>query len=180
MNPIWSNIFRQKPEKDSVAYFLGTIPAFSELKGRDLRYLETMVHARHYTAGETVFAEGDVGSGMYAIRSGRVRIHRHLPDGGEEEMALLESGDFFGESTLTAPATRSATAVALDNSELIGLFRADLMEIVQKHPMIASKILLGLTRILSERLQTAAAEIFRLKGVDSSSAPPPSDDQTEG
>ncbi|MDY6849115.1 MAG: cyclic nucleotide-binding domain-containing protein [Thermodesulfobacteriota bacterium] len=177
MNPIWSNIFRQQPEKDSVAYFLGTIPAFAELKGRDLRYLETMVHVRHYAAGELIFAEGDVGSGMYAIRAGRVRIHRHLPDGGEEELALLEAGDFFGEATLTSPSSRSATAVAIDNCELIGLFRADLMETMQKHPMIASKVLLGLTRILSERLQTAALEIYRLKDVQNTEGPPASASQ---
>ncbi len=177
MNPIWSNIFRKKPDQDSLAYFLGTIPAFGELNGRELKFLETMVHVRRYAGGETVFADGDVGSGMYAIRSGRVRIVHHYPDGRQEELALLGPGDFFGESTLTSPTSRSATAVTLETCELVGLFRADLLETMQQHPVIASKILLGLTRVLSERLQTAAHELFRLKTAEASAPPPPSAEQ---
>ncbi len=163
MNPIWSNIFRKKPEEESLAYFLGTVPVFAELGKRELAFLEALVHIRRYSANEIVFEEGDPGSGMYVIRTGRVGIYTTNKDGIEEELALLGPGDFFGETTLTAPATRSATARTLDKTELIGLFRADLLESAQKHPCTANTILLGLTRIVSERLQAASQEIHRLK-----------------
>ena len=161
MNPLWSNIFR-KSDEDSLAYFLGTVPIFSELKGRDLARLESLVHIRHYAPREIVFEEGDPGSGMYLIRSGGVRIFTRTPRGREEELAQLGPGDFFGETTLTAPASRAASARTLEATELIGLFRADLLELAQKHPAMANKILLGLTRIVSERLQAAGQEIRRL------------------
>ncbi len=163
MNPIWSNIFRKKPEEDSLAFFLGTVPVFAELGKRELAYLEGLVHIRRYTAGEIVFDEGDPGSGMYVIRTGRIGIYTRGNDGNEEELALLGPGDFFGETTLTAPATRAAMARTLEKTELIGLFRADLLETAQKHPTIANKILIGLTRIVSERLQVASQEIHRIK-----------------
>jgi CRP-like cAMP-binding protein len=172
VNPLWSNIFRKKTEDESLAYFLGTVPFFTDLKVRDLAFLESLVHIRRYDSHEIVFEEGDPGSGMYIVRSGRVRIFTRNADGREEELALLGSGDFFGETTLTAPAKRTASARTLDNTELIGLFRADLLKTAQKNPKIANKILLGLTRIVSERLQAAGQEIRYLKESSEHSSPP--------
>ncbi len=163
MHPLWSNIFRKQAHEDSLAYFLGNVSVFSELRGRDLAVLESLVHIRRYAPQEIVFEEGDPGSGMYVIRTGNVRVFHRAGDGREEELALLGAGDFFGETTLTSPATRSASARTLDATELVGLFRADLLELAQKRPGLANKILLGLTRVVSERLQAAGQEIRRLK-----------------
>lgn len=162
MNPLWSNIFRRR-EEDSLSWFLKTVPVFAELKGRELAVVESLVHSRRYKEGEIVFEEGDPGSGMYVIRSGGVRIFIREKNGRESELAVLGPGDFFGETTLTAPALRTASVRVQENSELIGLFRADLLETVRKHPVVASKVLMGVTRIVSERLQAAGQEIRRLK-----------------
>lgn len=175
MNLLWSNIFRKKPEEESLACFLGTVPVFSELGGRELAYLESLVHIRRYAHRETVFEEGDTGSGMYVIRTGKVEIFLRNIEGREETLALLGPGDFFGETTLTAPATRTASARALEATELLGLFRADLLETMQRHPGIASEILLGLTRTISERLQVMGQEIRRLQATVASAAPAEAD-----
>lgn len=175
MNLLWSNIFRKKPEEESLACFLGTVPVFSELDSRELAYLESLVHIRRYSPEETVFEEGDTGSGMYVIRTGKVEIFLRDVEGREETLALLGPGDFFGETTLTAPASRTASARAMEATELLGLFRADLLETVQRHPGIASKIMLGLTRIVSERLQVAGQEIRRLQAAEAFSAPAEAD-----
>jgi len=167
MNPLWSNIFRKNPEEDSLAHFLGTVPVFSELGKRDLVLLERLVHCRHYRANETIFEEGDPGSGMYLLRSGQIRIYlRHRESHSEEDLTRLGPGDFFGETTLTAPSNRTAAARTLEPTELVGLFRADLLETAQKYPAVANKILLGLTRVVSERLQAAGYEIRRLHQVN--------------
>ena len=61
---------------------------------------------------------------MYMIRSGMVNIYASSQSGVEEELARLGPGDFFGETTLTAPAPRTASARTLENTELVGLFSA--------------------------------------------------------
>jgi len=165
MDPIWSNIFRKTPEQDSLAYFLSHLPMFSELQPKDLTLLENLVHVRNYRAHEIVFEEGDPGSGMYMIRSGSIQILSNNPQGEEEELAQLGPGDFFGETTLTAPVQRSASARTLETTELVGLFRSDLLEAAEGKPRAASRILFGLTRIVSERLQAASLEIRRLQGM---------------
>lgn len=159
MNPLWSNIFRKKPEEESLAYFLGTIPLFSDLKNRELHFLESIVHQRHYDAGEVIFTEGDPGTGLYVIRSGKVSIYNHDAYGKRCSLVQLVPGDFFGETTLAAPANRAASARTTEQCELIGLFRADMEEISKKYPMLANKILVGLARLLSERLHLAAQQL---------------------
>ncbi len=159
LNPLWSNIFRKPGYEGTLAYFLGTIPIFADLGRRDLAFLETLVHLRNYRPGETVFVEGDIGSGMYIIRSGGVRIEMKDDQGANQKQAELEAGDFFGEIALTTPKQRIATATATEQTVLIGLFRADVLDAVRKRPATASKILLGLTRILSERLQHAGLRL---------------------
>ena len=162
MDPLWNNIFRKKHDEDSLAYFLNNLPMFAELNGRELNVLEKMVHVRNYGVSEIVFEEGDPGTGMYMIRSGGVSILAKNQQGTDDELALLGPGDFFGETTLTAPAPRSASARTTEQTELIGLFRADLLELVERQPTLTSRILIGLTRIVSERLQTASQEIRNL------------------
>jgi len=163
MDPLWTNIFQKKLDEESLAYFLKHLPIFSELSPRALAALEDIVHVRSYKANETVFEEGDPGSGMYMIRSGMVIIYANSQSGVEEELARLGPGDFFGETTLTAPAPRTASARTLENTELVGLFRADILELVERKPAVSSSIFLGLTRVVSERLQAASLEIRRLQ-----------------
>jgi CRP/FNR family cyclic AMP-dependent transcriptional regulator len=163
MDPLWNNIFRKKLDEESLAYFLKHLPIFSELSPRALSNLEDLVHVRNYKAHETIFEEGDPGSGMYMIRSGAVQIYIRDKSGAEDELARLAAGDFFGETTLTAPAPRSASARTVEATELVGLFRADILELAERRPSISSSILLGLTRVVSERLQAASQEIRRLR-----------------
>ncbi|MBW2452106.1 MAG: Crp/Fnr family transcriptional regulator [Deltaproteobacteria bacterium] len=163
MDPLWSNIFRKKLDEDSLTNFLKNLPTFSGLRHKDLRTLEAIVHQRNYKPNELVFEEGDPGSGMYMIRGGSVRIFARLADGGEDVLAILESGDFFGETTLTAPAARSASARTMEATELVGLFRSDLLELSERQPSVANNILFGITRVISERLQASSIEIRRLQ-----------------
>lgn len=163
MDPLWTNIFRKKLDEESLAYFLKNLPIFSELSPRALSVLEDLVHVRSYKAHETIFEEGDPGSGMYMIRNGSVEIYAKDDNGVDDELARLTTGDFFGETTLTAPAPRSAFARTLEATELVGLFRADILELNERKPSISSSILLGLTRVVSERLQAASLEIRRLQ-----------------
>ncbi len=163
MDPLWINIFRKKLDEESLAYFLKHLPIFAELSPRALATLENLVHVRNYETYETIFEEGDPGSGMYMIRNGSVQIYACDQNGAEEELARLIPGDFFGETTLTAPAPRSASARTMEATELVGLFRADILELAERKPSISSSILLGLTRIVSERLQAASQEIRRLR-----------------
>jgi CRP-like cAMP-binding protein len=163
MDLMWSNIFRLKSDEESLTGFLERIAVFNELEKRDFKYLENMVHTRTYHANETIFEKGDPGSGMYIIRSGKVLIFNRDIHDQEQEMALLSSGDLFGETTLASPAPRTFSARTTEATELIGLFRSDMLTTTSKHPAIACRILLGLTKFISEQAQRATIEVSALQ-----------------
>ncbi len=162
-NPFWHNIFRNQADKQTLSYFLSQVPIFNKLTRRELAYLEKLVHIRNFEADEMIFSAGDVGSGMYIIRSGQVQIFSLDTDGLEQELALLEPGDFFGEVALTASRPRSASARATTATSLVGLFRSDILEATHRHPAPTAKILFGLNRVLADRLLHCSEQLVMLQ-----------------
>ena len=61
--------------------------------------------------GEAIFAEGDKGDRFYLILDGAVRISRMVPGMGEEALAVLKNGAYFGEMALIDDFPRSAHAI---------------------------------------------------------------------
>ena len=163
MNPFWNNIFRDNSYEKSLAYFLSSMPMFKNLEKRELAFLEHIVHVRNYESNGTIFNEGDIGSGMYTIRNGQVQIYTLDEHGQEIDQAILEPGDFFGEIALTASRPRCASARATETTVLIGLFRTDLLEAIRRSPAPSAKIMLGLNRVISDRLLQCSLQLEELK-----------------
>lgn len=127
---------------------------FQELSWKELKIVDQFLHDRNYLSDEVIFDEGEEGQGLFLILSGKVRIASH---GASEKDAIaeFEAGDFFGELALIDPAPRMAQARAVENSSLVALFRSDLYRLIETRNSIASKILLQLSRHLSQRLRAS-------------------------
>ena len=159
MKTLWTNIFRRKDREETLGYFLRRIPIFQGLRRRELRMIEPLLHVRPYKLGEIVFEESDPGSGMYFVRSGKVEIFMRLADGSTEEYATLTRGDFFGETSLMIGESRTASARAIEPTELVGLFRSDLDYIMENYPAVSSRLLLNLTSSVCRRLQAVGKDL---------------------
>ncbi len=161
---IWKNFFSgQSFRKGSTAHLLSTVPAFSELSTRELKEVAAIVHKREYRSGEPIFAQGDPGLGMYIIQEGEVSIIMEDGEGGHRELAVLGEGDFFGELGLLDESPRSATASCKSDCLLIGFFRPDMFELIEKHPTLGIKIVLKLSEIVAARLRKTDKEYSKIK-----------------
>jgi len=100
--------------------------------------------------GETIYVDGDLGSEMYVVQSGAVRIFRTIA-GVKQELAIMEKGDFFGEIAVLEGLPRTASAEALDDSELIEINSTTFDTMIRTNIEIAVRML----RKLSNRLQEA-------------------------
>lgn len=129
------------------------MPIFSQLTERELRRLASIVHKREYGANEFIFSQGDPGLGMYVIEDGQVEILLTEPDGEEKRLAALKAGDFFGELSLLDESPRSASAVAKTYSKIIGFFRPDLIDLLNRSPKSGTKILFKLGEVVGARLR---------------------------
>jgi CRP-like cAMP-binding protein len=148
VDSFWGNIFRQSDE-EPVHALLRDIPLFDGLSAGELADVAAILHRREYDAGEVLFRQGNPGVGMYIVREGAVEI---LDETTGDTLAELSDGDFFGEMALLNETPRSATAVARADSVLYGLFRPDLLGLVERDPSLGVQVLLRMSRVISERL----------------------------
>jgi len=116
--------------------------------------------------GEMIYVEGDLGSEMYVVQSGAVRIYRTL-GGVKQELAIMEKGDFFGEIAVLEGLPRTASAEALDTSEIIEINSATFDTMIRANIEIAVRML----RKLSNRLQEANRKIELLSRATASGKP---------
>ncbi|MFN2561810.1 MAG: ATP-binding cassette domain-containing protein [Jatrophihabitans sp.] len=75
----------------------------------------------HLDEGELLFRQGDRSDVVYVVRSGCVRIFRELADGTEERLTDIGVGAYFGELGPLLDLPRSASARAIEPTELVGL-----------------------------------------------------------
>jgi CRP/FNR family cyclic AMP-dependent transcriptional regulator len=163
-NALWKNIFSERLVREgSLEQVLSKVPAFSGLSARELKEVAAIVHKREYRAGEPVFAQGDPGLGMYIIQEGEVSISISGKEDGERELAVLTDGDFFGELALIDESPRSANARCKTDCILIGFFRPDLFELIEKKSQLGIKIIFKLAEIVSQRLRTTDKELSKAR-----------------
>jgi CRP-like cAMP-binding protein len=139
---------------------LPRVPLFSDL-GRDafLALTEGMVLHR-YTAGEAVLREGETGTSLFVVASGRFAVSKRDGAGEAVVLAHLGEGDFFGEMALLTGAPRAATVSAEGPAEVLELPAALLRAVAGKHPHLAD----SLRRFYRQRLLAnamAVSPIFR-------------------
>ncbi|MEI7973118.1 MAG: cyclic nucleotide-binding domain-containing protein, partial [Bdellovibrio sp.] len=156
---LWINLFRRKKKSDSLNSKLKENFLFQDLSLGELRMLEQIVHVRNYRPGETIFKQGELGVGMYIIMKGRVNIYSEEIEAISSEtkthlVTQLQQDDFLGDLALVEEnSRRSATAVAQEDSTLIGFFKPDLVEVTKRKPGAGVKILFRLAEVLGGRLR---------------------------
>ncbi|MFW5688768.1 MAG: Crp/Fnr family transcriptional regulator [Spirochaetota bacterium] len=111
-------------------------------------------YGQTFEAGKVIFREGDQGEHMYIIQSGQVKISKNV-GGREHELAVLEKGDFFGEMAIVSRIARTATATAVNSTQLLAFDRQGFMGMIEKN----AKIALNIIDKLSRRLQNANSQI---------------------
>jgi CRP/FNR family transcriptional regulator, cyclic AMP receptor protein len=124
------------------------------LSRRELVTLATFSREKRFPTGASLFQEGDEGSEMYVILEGRVMISKYIPGAGEEALAILERGDFFGEMSLIDGEPRSADARAHGGPlTVLALDQATVREILSMDPHAALEFLQLLCRLIANRLR---------------------------
>lgn len=109
----------------------------------------TMLQAR---SGDRIIAAGTVGKEVFIVLSGLVEVR--LP-GRDDALAVLDTGQVFGEIAFVADSKRTADVIALSDSRILVLSQNTLKKLMKVAPELAAKLLLNLSRVLCERLVTS-------------------------
>ncbi|MEL6823166.1 MAG: Crp/Fnr family transcriptional regulator [Calditrichota bacterium] len=134
------------------------IPLFSELSEKDLERIANVASKQRYHKDNLILIEEEVGSTMFVILDGRVKISRISDDGREVILSILSEGDFFGEMSLLDGQTRSANVTAIEESELMVIRREDFLQMLHDYPQIA----INLLKELAQRIRKSDEHIKSL------------------
>ncbi|HEV7890185.1 MAG TPA: DUF1003 domain-containing protein [Pyrinomonadaceae bacterium] len=136
---------------------LEDVDFFRILGDEDRRELAEVVDLIKLSDGETLFRAGDLGESLFLVRAGEVELYVRDNAGQKIILDITRPGDFFGEIALLDAGARTASAVALTDTELIELDRDDLLLLFQRKPDAALSMLAAMgrmTRKADELLRT--------------------------
>lgn len=149
---------------------LGGLDLFADLPAETLDNLVAAAREQHFDHGERLVREGDTGDSLYVLEQGRVVVSTS-GDGeatiaagggggasGTLQLAVLGSGDFFGEMSLLTGAPRSATVRADGGCRVLVLTKSDLAPVLQADPDLAELLCRAVER---RQAATAAARAER-------------------
>lgn len=139
------------------AALLADVELFEHLGHEDRERLAEAVDLRRLAAGDVLFHAGVPGESLYIVRSGEIELFVKDNAGQKIVLTIAREGQIFGELALLDRGPRTATAVALGDTQLLELDRDDLLMLFQKTPAAALRLLAGMghmTRQADELLRT--------------------------
>ena len=149
------------------------------LSAMEINFLASLSREETFLAGEAIFREGEAGEKMYVVADGTVMISKTIPGVGEEALAFLERGDYFGEMALIDHRPRSADARAHPTSEVtvLALPRAVVEGLLNIEKLSSVRLLKILTSLAAKRTREIQEKLvgwFLLAGGDIDPTPGPS------
>jgi CRP/FNR family transcriptional regulator, cyclic AMP receptor protein len=128
---------------------LANVPLFQMIDDQERATLARLLDSRSFIAGQTIFHQGEPGDEVYIVRHGRVQIFTVSDTGQRLVLGENGKGDVFGEISLFDGGPRTATAIAVDATDVLTLDRVHLLHLIRMHPHVA----LDLLAVMGARLR---------------------------
>jgi len=110
-------------------------------------YLSEKIRRHRFGPGEIVVKQGDAGDSLFIIVEGVVAIQVQTDDGISREVARLGAGNFFGEMALLTGEVRTATVIAIVDTYLFELTKADIKPLFEEQPEVPELV----SKVLTQR-----------------------------
>ncbi len=136
---------------ESVLPILNQISILGGLDDAQLYTVFRMLEIEHYHQGDFIFRQGDGPSHIRIIRSGRVRMVEDV-DGTPLELFEFNTGDCFGETSVMAVHQHTASALAMEDVELLVLPREKLFGFYESDPKLFGMLMMNIAREACRRL----------------------------
>ncbi|MGF1472709.1 MAG: Crp/Fnr family transcriptional regulator [Rubrobacteraceae bacterium] len=133
---------------DEKVKLLSMMEVLESLSQEDLRELSRRIPDTHVEKGRIFYTPEEKSEKLFMLKDGRVRLYTVAPDGRELTLTIVDSGQVFGEMSLTSQRLRGAYAEAMEPVVVCAMNRDQLEELVRDKPEVGIKLI----SILSERL----------------------------
>ncbi|MBP6003118.1 MAG: mechanosensitive ion channel family protein [Pyrinomonadaceae bacterium] len=131
---------------DTNAERLSRVPIFAPLSDEEHGKLAAAATTRIYAPGENIVRKGQEGNSMFVIVRGKVNVQIPEPD-GPKVVGTLSENDFFGEMSLLTGENRTATVVAVEETEVLRIGKNALKPVLEINP----DLVLTISEIMDKR-----------------------------
>lgn len=138
------------------AEFLAELPTAVRQK------LERLFVSEAVTSGTTIFREGQVEKRVFLIVSGQIALEMDVPGRGRRRILSLGPGDYLGWSPLFGDSEMTATAIAIEPSELLAASGEELRTACQRDPELGYHLMRYVAIALSRRLVATRLQLLDL------------------
>ena len=114
---------------------LRKVRAFSVLSDKELVYVVSQMRSFYFKAGTTIVNQGEAANLFFIVHKGMVEVSMKKFFFREKQVAILESGDFFGESALVSNSKRNATVIAKTDTSCFVLLKPSFKFMLQENPL---------------------------------------------
>ncbi len=140
------------------AEWLAKAPVFAGLSDEEFAFIVPRIVSRKYSAGETIFAEGEPCAGFFVVESGNVRIYKSSPNRREQVLSIDGPGSSIAEIPVFDGGNYPASGSAVDAVTLLFVSKADFQALCLAHPQVPLKVL----RVVGARLRRLVGIIEEL------------------
>ncbi len=139
---------------------LSGVPFFSSLGADAVTELASQMRLRKVRRGDRIFSQGDPGDSLFLVASGRIKIFIEDAEGEQLTILFCGPGNCFGEMALLDGKARSATAEALEQTEVWVVTRRSFLDLVRNSPEISIEVIVFLCSKLRTNLARMEEFIF--------------------
>ena len=140
---------------------LGSADLFRDLDPKDLQSLHTIAREHTFPAGTRIFTENDPGDGVFIIRDGQVEIAHVVGEHAIYVFSKFGPGEIFGEMAVIEDLPRSATSVAVTETKVYFIPRAEMIALLRRSPELSFKLLQEISRRLRDFNQHHLQELIQ-------------------
>ncbi len=149
-------------EERELIKFLSSVSLFESLTRSERKNLRQYIYVRNFKAGEQVFKKGYPNVICYIVKEGELNVYLDIED-KSHILNTLYPFDFFGEIGLFLEEERTASAVVVKDSVLLGVSKKDLTNFIDRFPRAGIKILYKFGEILSKHIIKLNKELIEGK-----------------
>ncbi len=163
----WFSTIFLDPEFNRKREFLQRVSLFQGISRREFGTLFQALVSRDYQPGEMLCKEGDIGRALFILESGTVEVTRKAGTSEPRRLALLKSGDYFGEMSLIDEQPRTATVIATEPVRAYLLYKTEIDKLLRQAPHMGAAIMAHLAALLAVRLRSHMSRMpFSLDSTD--------------
>ncbi len=149
MKPGTDTIIQSALERRNLPALFAALPLLRELDAQQLRDVSAEIEWFSLPGGATLYEVGQAADGLYAVVNGALGIYASRATGGAQYVGQICGGETVGEVEVLSGQPRTATVIALRDTEVARLSVKSFELLLEKNPQSMRQI----ARIMAQRLE---------------------------